>query len=385
MSDSRGSRVERLAEVVVDYSAGVEAGNFVLIESTVLAAPLIQALYARVVDAGAHPATRVALDGIGENLLREGADEQLEWVNPARQEDFERADVRIAIVAPANTRSLTSVDPSRQALLGRAQQRLGQLHLERAARGELRWVVTAYPTNAGAQDAEMSLAEYEDFVYGACFLGEDEPAESWRSFAEHLTAVAGFLEQKRELRVVAEDTDLTVGIHGRHWIAARGRENLPDGEVFTGPVETSLEGTIRFSYPAVFQGRAVNDVRLRFERGEVVDARAAHGEDFLRQMIGMDEGARRVGEFAFGLNDNVELFTRNILFDEKIGGTIHLALGSSYPETGGVNRSGLHWDMICDLRRGSEVYADGDVVYRDGRFVPGVLETAGPARGNGSR
>jgi aminopeptidase len=218
----------------------------------------------------------------------------------------------------------------------------------------------------------MSLAEYESFVYGAGFLDDDDPVARWREFADRLARTTGFLASKRELRIVAEDTDLTLAVDGRTWIASSGQENFPDGEVFTGPVETSVEGTIRFTYPAVFQSREVDDVRLRFERGEVVEATAARGQDFLEKMIGMDEGARRVGEFAFGLNDAVTAFTRNILFDEKIGGTVHLALGTAYPETGGVNRSGLHWDMICDLRSGSEVYADGELVYRDGRFLDGV-------------
>jgi aminopeptidase len=174
--------------------------------------------------------------------------------------------------------------------------------------------------------------------------------------------------------VVTDGTDLTLGVGGRQWIPAQGRENFPDGEIFTAPIEDRVDGTIHFTYPAVFQGREVHDVRLRFEGGEVVEATAARGQDFLEQMIGMDDGARRAGEFAFGLNDGIDIFTRNILFDEKIGGTVHLALGTAYPESGGLNRSGLHWDMICDLRTGSEVYADGELVYRDGRFLSGIWD-----------
>ena len=234
-------------------------------------------------------------------------------------------------------------------------------------------MLTAFPTEAGAQDAEMSLAEYEHFVYGAGRLFEPDPVASWQEFAKHAFAAKAFLEGVRELRIVAEGTDLTLSVDGRTWEPSVGKENFPDGEVFTAPIETKVDGTIRFTYPAVFQGREVNDVELRFEGGEVVDSSASHGLEFLREMIGMDEGARRLGEFAFGLNDGIDRFTRNILFDEKIGGTVHLALGTSYPETGGLNRSGLHWDIICDLRTGSEVYADGELVYRDGKFLPGVL------------
>ncbi len=174
---------------------------------------------------------------------------------------------------------------------------------------------------------------------------------------------------KRELRIVAEDTDLTFGVEGRTWIPSAGRENFPDGEIFTGPVETSVEGSIKFSYPAQFHGRVVEGVELRFAGGEVVAAEARQGQAFLDEMLALDDGARRVGEFAFGMNEAITEFTLNTLFDEKIGGTVHMALGRSYPVTGGTNVSALHWDIVCDLRRGGEVYADGELVYRDGRFL----------------
>src|SRR5436190_1511552 len=201
-------------------------------------------------------------------------------------------------------------------------------------------------------------------------LGSDEQLD-WVN-PTRVEAVADYLATKRELRIVADGTDLRLSTEGRTWISSKGRENFPDGEVFTGPVETSVEGQIRFSYPAIFNGREVEDVRLRFEGGEVVEATATRGQEFLREMIAMDDGARGVGEFAFGLNDAITTFTRDKLYDDKIGGTVHLALGTAYPETGGLNRSALHWDMVCDLRSGSEVYADGEVVYRDGRFLNGV-------------
>jgi aminopeptidase len=273
------------------------------------------------------------------------------------------------IEGAANTKSLSAIDPTRQALVERSRAELRDRYLERALSGELRWVLSAYPTNAGAQDAEMSLAEYEEFIYGAAFLDDGDPVARWRAFSEQLHRVVDFLSTKEELRIVTEGTDLTVAVGGRTWIPADGHENFPDGEVFTAPHETSAEGEIRFTYPAVFRGRQVDDVRLRFHEGEVVEATAARGQSFLEEMIGVDDGARRLGELAFGLNDAISTFTRNILFDEKLGGTMHLALGTAYPECGGTNRSALHWDMICDLRSGSEVYADGELVYRDGRFL----------------
>jgi aminopeptidase len=361
-------RLRRLAEVIVDYSAGVRPGELVLLEGPVIVEPLLEELYRSVLHAGGRPVTRIDLD-LDELLLKEGSEEQIAWVNPALREDVERADVRIVIEGTSNSKSLTAVDPRRQALQERARSELRERYLERALKGELRWVLSAYPTNAAAQDAEMSLSDYEDFLYGAALLDDGDAGARWRAFSEQLRRVAEFLSEKRELRIVADCTDLTLAVGGRTWIASAGHENLPDGEVFTAPHERSVEGEIRFSYPAVFRGRQVDDVRLSFREGAVVEASAAHGQDFLEEMIAVDEGARRVGELAFGLNEAITTFTRNILFDEKIGGTVHLALGSAYAESGGENRSALHWDMICDLRSGSEVYADGELVYRDGRFL----------------
>jgi aminopeptidase len=359
--------------VLVAYSAGVQSGDLVLLETTPLAAPLLRALYGRVLRAGGHPQLRIGLQGTAEALLGAGSDEQIEWVNPVRREDFERADARIAIEAESNTRHLSAIDPARQGRMARSRESLRDRYLERASRGELRSVITLYPTNSSAQDAEMSLAQYEDFVYRAGLLDRDDPVGAWRELGARLDEIAERLGQLSELRVVADGTDLTLGVGGRTWIPCDGKENFPDGEVFTGPVETSVEGRIRFTYPASFSGRLVRDVELRFEGGEVVEARAADGQDFLREMVALDDGARRVGEFAFGLNDAVQEFTGHTLFDEKIGGTVHLALGKSYPESGGLNQSALHWDLVCDLRADSEVYGDGELVYRDGAFLPEFL------------
>jgi len=360
-----------MADVLVGFCAAVREGDLVTLESTTLAAPLLRVLYHRVLEAGAQPLPRIALEGLTDNLLRFGNDEQLAWVNPARKDDIESVDVRIALEAPSNTKRLSNVAPARQARYERSAEPLRNRYLERAAAGELRWVLSAYPTEAAAQDASMSLPEYEDFVFGAAFLDDPDPVARWQEFGERLDRLARFLMTKREFRIVGDGTDLRLVTEGRTWVPSNGRENFPDGEVFTGPVETSAEGEIRFTYPAVFNAREVDDVRLRFEGGEVVQATATRGQEFLREMIAMDDGARRVGEFAFGLNEAVPIFTRNTLFDEKIGGTMHLALGTAYPETGGLNRSALHWDLICDLRSGSEVYADGELVYRDGRFLNG--------------
>ena len=367
------SRIERLAGVLVDYSTRVKQGDLVCIDTGPAAAPLVHEVWRRVLDAGAHPHLRLDVDGAPDLLLRDGTDAQLDWVSPLRKAEVERADVRIAIEADVNTRGNTGVDPERQARSERAREPLRRVHFARASAGELRAVVTLYPTDAAAQDADMSLSEYEDFVFHAGLLDRDDPVAEWEALGKTYARLADWLDERREIRIVGDGTDLTLGVAGRTWVPCDGRENFPDGEVFTGPVETKVDGVIRFTYPASYAGRRVSGVELEFRGGEVVRAEAAEGETFLREMIALDEGARHAGEFSFGLNEAVREFTGHTLFDEKIGGTVHLALGASYPESGGQVQSALHWDLVCDLRHGSEVFADGEVVYRDGRFVDGIL------------
>jgi aminopeptidase len=366
-------RLEQLAGVLVDYSTRVRPGDLVCIDTGPAAAPLVQELWGRVLAAGGHPHLRLDVEGTPELLLRDGTDAQLDWVSPLRRSEVERADVRIAIEADVNTRANTGVDPERQARAERAREPLRRVHFARASAGELRAVVTLYPTDAAAQDADMSLSEYEDFVYHAGLLDRDDPVAEWETLGRGYEQLAARLGRHREIRLVGDGTDLTLGVDGRTWIPCDGKENFPDGEVFTGPVETKVDGVIRFTFPASYAGRRVSGVELEFRGGEVVQARADEGETFLREMLALDDGARHAGEFSFGLNDAVTEFTGHTLFDEKIGGTVHLALGASYPESGGQVESALHWDLVCDLRSGSEVYADGELVYRDGRFLDGLL------------
>jgi aminopeptidase len=366
-------RLARLADVLVGYSTAVRPGDVVRIDGAPPSTPLIRELYAAVVRAGGHPDAGVTVNETVVDLLAQGSDEQLAWVPLDVRWSLEHGDVWIVLDSPENTRELTTADPAKMARRFQAREPYQSRYLERSAAGEFRWVLCGYPTDASAQDAGMSLSEFEELVYGAAFLDADDPVAAWHEFGERLERIGSYLESTNELRVVGDGTDLTLGVAGRTWLRSKGNRNLPDGEVFTSPVETSAEGTISFTFPATIRGRYAEDVVLRFEGGEVVEATARRGEDFLRQMVGMDDGARRVGEFAFGLNDAVTEYTGSLLLDEKIGGTVHLALGRSVPGTGGDNVSGLHWDMVCDLRRGGEVYADGELVYRDGAFVNGVL------------
>jgi aminopeptidase len=362
-------RVERLAALIVDYSLELEEGQVVRIDGFDVAERLALALYRAALEAGAHPYTNLGVTGLLELLLEHGSEEQREFLSPVQWQEVETIDALVTIWSEANTRSLSRIEPSRHAGYIAAHRRLSNRRWERIAQGDMRWCGTLFPTHGHAQEAEMSLEEYERFVFAACHVHEDDPAAHWRGVSRTLRARAEELGSVRELRIVGPDTDLRLGVEGRTWLAADGRYNMPDGEVFTSPLETETEGEIRYTFPAVYHGREVEDIRLRFAEGRVVSAEAASGDAYLQSLLDMDAGARVLGEVAFGLNYEIDRFTRNILFDEKIGGTMHLALGSGFPQTGAQNTSGLHWDMICDLREDGEVYADGELVWKAGRFL----------------
>ena len=362
-------RIERLARVLVHYSLKLKKGHLVRISGASLAGPHIAAAYREALAAGAYPSVRVGLEGLEEAYFRAATDEQLRFVSDLERMEAEKVDADLRFLGSFNTRALTRIPPERIAMRREATRPLMKTFMERTSRGELRWCLTQAPTQADAQEAEMSLAEYEDFVYTAGHLDREDPVAAWEAVAREQAKIVSLLEAVKILRVVGPDTDLTVAVAGRRWISAAGEHNFPDGEVFTGPAEEATKGTVRFSFPAIYGGREVTDVRLDFDGGRVAAATAAKGQDFLRTMLDLDQGARTLGEFAFGLNYDIQQFTRNILFDEKIGGTLHMALGAAYPETGGRNVSGLHWDMILELRNGSEVFGDGEVIYRNGRFL----------------
>ena len=363
-------RVQRLAKVIVGYSLDLQPGKLALIQSPSLAEPLVAELVKEVLAVGAHPRTRIVAPGVEHAFLSEASEEQLAYLPPFSLEEMDAIDARIAVHAADNTRELSGIDPSKLRMRQEAHGPVMERYMQRSASGDLTWCVTAYPCEAFAQDAGMSLSQYEDFVFRSGWLHLDDPVSAWKEFSVKLHQVTEKLEGVRELRVVAEDTDITVGVAGRTWIPADGDRNFPDGEVFTGPEESVTRGDVRFSYPAIFGGREVDDVRLRFEDGRVVKSEAGTGEGLLREMLSVDDGASVLGEFAIGTNYNVDRFTKQILFDEKIGGTFHMAVGAGYPETGSSNVSALHWDMVCDLRDGGEIYADGELIYADGRFVP---------------
>ena len=365
----RDPRVERLAKILVGYSTEVKRGEVVSIDGENGAEPLLLAVYEEVLKAGAHPVMNVALDGQAAIYYKHATDAQLDWVSPVSEWLLDNADVRIAVGAATNTRELSAVPPERQT---RRQAATGELlgrAMERSAKGEFRWCYTLFPTNAYAAEAEMSLADYEDFYYGACLATDGDPLTAWQKASEECVRLAEWIEGHEEVRVTAPGTDIRLGIAGRKFIPCTGRNNMPDGEFFTGPVEDSVEGEVSFHLPASIGGREVAGVRLRFEAGKVVDASAERGEDFLIQLLDTDDGARRLGELGIGTNYAIDRGTREVLLDEKLGGTVHMAVGRSYPESGGVNESAVHTDLVCDLRLGGKLEVDGVVMQEDGRFV----------------
>lgn len=365
----RDHRAETLASILVRYSTRVEQGDVCVIQSTTNAEPLVQAVYEEVLRAGGLPIVQMTTEGAAAAFYELASEEQLDWIPPTATWLAENADVRIAIMADANARALSEVDPKRQARTSKARKPLMEASMRRAAAGEHRWSLTLFPTHAYASEAGMSLARYEDFYYAACLTNDEDPLTAWQRQSDDVRRLAEWIEGKEEVHVLGPGTDIKLGIAGRSFVPCTGEHNMPDGEFFTGPVEDSVEGEVAFSFPATYGGREVEGVRLRFEGGRVVDASAQRGEEFLIETLDTDDGARRLGELGIGTNYGITTGTKEILLDEKIGGTVHMAIGMSYPETGGVNDSAVHWDMVCDLRQGGSITVDGEELQRDGRFV----------------
>ncbi len=366
----RDPRLQKLAGVLVNYSVGVKKGQIVRISGPPVSQPLIVALYEKVLEAGGHPAVRMVPEELNEIFLKKASDEQLKFCNPIGLYEYEKLDCSIGIWAEENTKALTNCDPKKIGTTQAARKPLMDLFMKRAAEGSLRWVGTQYPSQACAQDGEMSEAEYEDFVFSAGLIDKPDPVAAWKLVSERQQRLVDFLNGKTEYHVKsANGTDVRMSLAGKTWINCDGHENFPDGEVFSGPVVESVEGQINFSFPAVHHGREVQDVKLTFRNGKVVAASASKGEDFLISMLDMDAGSRFLGECAIGTNYDIQRYTRNTLFDEKIGGTCHFALGAGYPESGNTNQSGLHWDMVIDLRQGGYIEIDGMKIVIDGRFT----------------
>ena len=367
-------RLDKLARVLVEYATKVQPGQLVRIGGDPVALPLIEAIYEQVLRAGGHPFTKMAPDSLQDIFFELADDKQLQYISPIAKYEIETIDVSIGLWADTNTKSLSMIDPARQSKASAARRQIMKTFMQRAAKKELHWTGTLFPTLASAQDAEMSLRQYEDFVFNAGHLDKDDPVAEWRMIEARQQKVVDYLAGKKQVRFrTPEGTDLTVTVDQMKWINCCGHENFPDGEVFTGPNlqadDGGVNGVVRYSFPAVHHGREVHDIELTFEKGRVTDAKASKNRDYLVAMLDQDEGARGLGEIAIGTNYNITRYSKNTLFDEKIGGTFHAAVGAGYPETGNNNDSALHWDMVCDLRNGGTITVDGEVIHRDGQFV----------------
>ena len=361
-------RLEKLAKVLVNYSVGVKPGDVTVITGNVIAQPLFNEVLAEVLKAGGHPMTFMNADDLQETSMRYSSEEQLKWISPVEDFLFNKADVLINLRAASNTRVMSAVSPEKQQIQGKARTHLMETYMRRSAEGSFRWTLTNFPCQAYAQDADMSLRDYEDFVYKATFCDKDDPVAEWQRIHDEQEVLVQWLKGKKTVTVKSPNADLTLSIDGRTFVNSDGTKNMPSGEIFTGPVEDSCNGWVKFTYPVVTAGREIEGVYLEFKDGKVVKATAEKNEDFLLSEIDIDEGARYLGEFAIGTNYGIKKFTKSILFDEKIGGSFHMALGAGYPETGSVNKSSIHWDMICDIRTDSEIRVDGELLYKDGAF-----------------
>jgi aminopeptidase len=362
-------RLDKLGNLLVNYSVGLKPRQRLFVLTTPQGAPLAREVYRHALLAGGHPEeVMIRLDEARELMLRHGNEEQLADVTPIGRLVYDTYDALIQIEAPANTRALTGSNPKRLAIMGKALAPLADRLNERTARGELQWSLVQCPTQASAQDASMSLSEYEDFVYKACLVDQPDPVGLWSAEGARQKKLVAYFQGKKAVHLKGPHADLRFSIAGRPFINSDGHFNLPDGEIFTSPVEDSAEGWIRFSYPVIYGGREVTDVELRFEKGRIVQEKAAKGQEMLTSMLDIDAGSRFLGEWGVGTNYAIQHFSRNMLFDEKLGGTIHLAVGFGFPEAGSVNKSGLHWDMLCDMRQ-AEIVVDGEVIYRNSNFI----------------
>ena len=368
------SRVTKFANVLVQHSARVVPGDRILLEGTTAAEPLLRELYIQIFEKGGNPHLMVALPGTmpfsqDEMYLTYAKDTQLDFVPTLYKLAYEQFEGRIRIHSATNTKGTSNIDPAKIQRRSKATSVITEAQFRRGGAGEFKWVTTLYPTEAYAQDANMSLKEYEDFVFGAVHTNEDDPIAFWNSVKEKQQSAVDFMKGKNQVVLRGPNVDLTLSVKGRTFMNSFGTFNMPDGEIYTGPVEDSVNGWVKFTYPANYGGTSVEGAELTFSNGQVKTAKADKNQDFLLKTLESDAGSRHLGEFAIGTNFDIQQFTGNILFDEKIGGSFHMALGAGYPETGSKNKSSIHWDMICDMRTDSEILVDGELFYKNGQFV----------------
>jgi aminopeptidase len=357
----RDPRDEQYARILVETCVDVQPGWQVIVLSGPLGRPLFAEVARAIARRGAHvlPRPFFPLGTVPTEWINEASDEMLRTMAPIEEHAGLNADAFVAIVSPENTREASAVEPRRLQLLQESSLPV----MQRMLSGGLPWVGCHYPTPALAQDAGMSFEEYSDFLYGSVLI-------DWEAERERMSRIKDVFDAAGEVRIVAAGTDLRLGLGGRKGLVDAGGANMPGGEVFYSPVEDSAEGTIEFSeFPGVYAGREVDGIKLTFSGGRVVDASARTNEDFLVSTLDTDEGARRLGELGIGCNPGITQYMKNVAFDEKIDGTVHVAVGKGFPQLGGVNESVVHWDIVKDLREGGRLEADGRVVQESGRWL----------------
>lgn len=363
--------LEKYAKVIIDYALDVQPMEEIRLVASTATEPFFKALYTRILQRNGIPRPMLAFDHDEYEALfySHCNDDMLNYVSPISRYEMEHLHGQVFVHAPRNLKAHAQTNVQKRSIRMQAHQPLSQLMMKRQTEGTFKWVYCCFPTHALAQEANMGIDAYQNFVYNACHLFEDDPVQAWLDLSQLQQKYVDYFNTKKQLRIVGEDTDLTLSVDGRNWINSNGKLNIPDGEIYTSPIEESAQGTILFDYPAIFQGNEVDQIRLTFEKGEVIKAEAKQGEAFLNQMLQADPNAKRLGEVAIGTNSHIQQHTRNILFDEKIGGSCHLAVGFSLPGTGGKNTSAIHWDMIKNMKQGGNIYLDDELIYENGVFL----------------
>ncbi|RLD06911.1 MAG: aminopeptidase [Chloroflexota bacterium] len=370
-------RVNNLAQTLVNYCVEVREKDLVGIIAQPLATPLVQEVVREVLRRGGYPyllpykvpLPTLGYEGLDKIIFEEANDDQLKHLDHYWETLNKDFDVRIFILSEFNTQGIKDIDPERIKIHKQANKPIFDTYFERMSSGDLRRVSTLFPTQAYADDAGMSLKDFEDYVYSVTFSDSDDPVGEWKKMKDEQQVLVDWLKGKKQVEVRGPHAELSLSIEGRTFINSDGKQNMPSGEIFTGPVEDSVNGWIRFTHPCILTGKEVSGVELHFEEGRVEKASAEKNEDFLLSMLDMDQGSRYLGEFAIGTNLRINRFIKKILYDEKIGGTIHMALGQGYPITGSLNKSAIHWDMICDMRDGGQIIVDDELFYDSGEFV----------------
>ena len=358
---------DKYADLLVRYCLDLQPGQRVLVQSTYLAEPLLQALSKHIYQVGALPEWSIGFNDQDHLKFKYASEQALKSPSLLIKTASESFDAIIYCSASFNASSLSSTESEKKKMVSEAFASISHTRLQRGKTGELKWVICQYPTNAAAQVAEMSETEFHDFIQTSCFLNTQDPIKSWQTLSNQQQKIVEKLNEYTSFQISHPEFECSLSTKNRVWINSDGKRNMPSGEVFTSPDETSVNGTLFFDHPTVFQGKLLKNIRLTLREGEIINWNAEYGQECLDYLMSLD-GARYIGEFAIGNNPNITRPTKHILFDEKISKTIHFAIGSAYPETGGTHQAAVHLDFITSMPKGSRILGDGQILYENGVF-----------------